>query len=223
VTAPVLPELAAIPRLTFAVTGAHAPPNAAVPTVVLSLVLERAAGAPVRSATIGVRVDIAAARRSYDAATQERLAELFGEPQRWGTTLRTLGWARTTVLAGPFDERTTVELPLPVSCDFDVAANKYLHALRDGEIPLDLMFTGSVLYDADGRIQAAPIPWDSEASFRLPVRVWRDAMKAAFAGSRWLRLREDVFDRLYAYRAGHSLASWEDTVGVLLEEARWTE
>lgn len=219
----VVPELAAIPELEFAVTGASALRGAAVPTVTLDLELRRTRGAAVRSATLGVRIDIASARRAYDRDTEARLADLFGDPERWGTTLRTLGWARTTVLVGPFDDVSHVELPLGLSYDFDVAANKYLHALRDGEIPLDLMFTGSVLYDAGGRIQAAPIPWDREATYRLPVSVWREAMDAAFPGSAWLRLRRDVFDRLNAYRAGRALPSWEAAIEALLEEARWTE
>jgi hypothetical protein len=221
VTAPILPELAAIPELEFGVAGARALAGAAAPTVVFDLAVNRTGGGAVRSATVGVRIDIAAARRAYDAATEARLSELFGPPERWGTTLRTLGWARTTVLVGPFDDATTVELPVTLSYDFDVAAHKYLHALRDGEIPLDLMFTGSVLYELDGRIQAAPIAWDREASYRLPVRVWREAMDAAFPDSAWLRLRRDTFDRLYTYKAERSLPTWEEAVEKLLGEARW--
>lgn len=223
-SAPAIGELAAIPQLGFSVEGAEALPRAAAPTVALRLAVSRVAGAPVRSATVGVRVDIAPARRGYDEAAERRLAELFGPPDAWGTTLRGIGWARTTVLVGPFDDRTVVELPLPCSYDFEVAAAKYLEALRDGEIPLDLMFSGSVLYDAGGRIQAAPIGWDREATFRLPVAVWREAMDAAFGASAWLRLRRDTFDRLYAYRAQRALTSWEAAIESLLAEEgdRWT-
>jgi hypothetical protein len=211
--------LAAIPELRFAIEGAHALKGAAAPTVVVRLAIERTAGAPVRSATVGVRADLAPARRAYDDATEARLVELFGPPEGWGTSLRGIGWARTTVLVGPFDERTTVDVALPATYDFDVAAAKYLHALRDGEIPVDLQFSGSVLYQADGRIQAAPIPWDREASGRIPVSVWRDAMRAAFGDTAWLRLRGDVFDRLYAFRAQRGHASWEATIEELLT---WT-
>jgi hypothetical protein len=223
VALPVIPELGAIPELQFSIQGAEALTRAAVPTVALRLAVERTGGSPVRSATVAVRVDIAPARRAYDAETEARLVELFGEPDRWGTTLHGLGWARGTVLVGPFDDHTTVELPLPCSYDFEVAAAKYLHALRDGEIPLDLMFSGSVLYDAGGRIQAAPIAWDREATYRLPVRVWRAAMDSAFPDSAWLRLQRDTFDRLYAYRARRALTSWEATIDALLaEEDAWT-
>jgi hypothetical protein len=211
--------LAAIPELRFAIRDARPLPGAAAPTVVVALAIERTAGAPVRSATLGVRADIAPARRAYDAATEARLVELFGPPAGWGTTLRGIGWARATVLVGPFDERTTVDVPLPGTYDFDVAAAKYLDALRDGEIPVALQFSGSVLYEVDGRIQAAPIPWDREASGRVPVAVWREAMAAAFGDSAWLRLPRETFDRLYAFRTERGLTSWEATIEEL---GAWT-
>ena len=211
--------LAAIPELRFRIRDAGVLKGAAAPTVVVRLEVERTAGAPVRSATVGVRADIAPARRAYDADTEARLVELFGPPEGWGTTLRGIGWARTTVLVGPFDERTTVEVPLPATYDFDVAAAKYLHALRDGEIPVELQFSGSVLYETDGRIQAAPIPWDREAAGRIPVAVWREAMAAAFGDTAWLRLHRDAFDRLYAFRAARGHASWEAAIEELLA---WT-
>lgn len=213
----VIPELGAIPQLGFAVEGAEPVLRAATPTVKLRLAVTRTGGGPVRSGTVGVRADIAPARRAYDAGTEARLSELFGPPEGWGTTLRSIGWARGTVLVGPFDERTTAELPVACSYDFEVGAAKYLYALRDGEIPLDLMFSGSVLYETGGRIQAAPIPWDREATFRLPVAVWRQAMEAAFGDTAWLRVRRETFDRLYAFRAQRALTSWEATIEALLE------
>jgi hypothetical protein len=210
------------PELRFSVEGAEPLARAAIPTVVLRLVVERISGGAIRSATVGVRVDIAPARRAYDEATQERLVDLFGTPDRWETTLRGIGWSRATVLVGPFEDRTTAELPLPCSYDFEVAAAKYLAALGDGEIPLDLMFSGSVLYDAGGYVQAAPIPWDREATYRLPVGVWRAAMESVFGDSAWLRLPRDTFDRLSAYRARSAYTSWEAAIDSLLGDGSWT-
>jgi hypothetical protein len=215
---PVTADVAAAPELRFAVEGAQALPGPA-PTIGLRLAIERTAGADVRSLTLAVRVDIATARRRYGSVEEARLAELFGAPEQWGSTLRTLPWTRTTVLVGPFDERATVEVALPCSYDFDVAAAKYLDGLRDGEVPLDLLFTGTVLYQDGDRIQAAPVPWEREAAYRLPVAVWRAAMDAAFPDGAWLRLRRDVFDRLYAFRAGGALPSWEATIDALLDRA----
>jgi hypothetical protein len=60
---------------------------------------------------------------------------------------------------------------------------------------------------------------DCEASFALPVRLWREAMERSFGDSIWLRLDRDAFDRLYAYRAKRALGTWEATVDELLREA----
>ena len=64
-----------------------------------------------------------------------------------------------------------------------------------------------------------PIPWDREASYGLPVAVWREAMEQHFPGSAWLRLGRDTFDALYRYRSGNALLSWDEAVRRLLKEA----
>jgi hypothetical protein len=211
----------AIPRLAFAVEGATVQDGAAVPTLRLAVRVERTDGGPVRAIGLQAQVRIAVPRRGYDAPTQERLVELFGPPEHWGRTLHSLLWTHATVMVGPFEGATLVALPVPCTYDFDVAAAKYLHALRDGHIPLELLFSGTVFAAGpDGRLQVTHIASDSEATFSLPVRVWREAIERAFGETAWLRLPRDAFDRLYAYRAGHALGTWEATVDALLREAR---
>ena len=76
--------------------------------------------------------------------------------------------AATTVTA--FTGSTTVELQVPCTFDFNVAATKYFHGIESGEIPLCFLFSGTVFYDGgDGSPQVAPISWSKEARFRLPV------------------------------------------------------
>jgi hypothetical protein len=211
--------LTRVPQLEFAVIDARALAPAAVPTIALTLAIEKLGGPPVRSMTVGVRVDIAPARRSYDRAEQERLVPLFGAPTQWDGTLGTLLWTRTTVLVGPFNDRTTALAALPCTYDFEVAAAQYLHALSDGEIPIEVMFSGAVLYaDEERGVQAAPIPWDREASYRLPVAVWRDAIHGVFGDSAWLRLPRTTFDRLCAYRRELGVPDWQRAIESLLGE-----
>src|SRR5262249_15311044 len=151
-----------------------------------------------------------AVRRGYDARAQERLLELFGEPVRWGETLRSLLWAQTTLVVPPFEGSTLVDLPVACTYDLDVAAAKYFHALEDGDVPLELLFSGTVFYTAaDGRLGTAHIPWDREARFRLPVQVWKDMMERYFPGGAWLRLGRDAFERLHAYRSKGTLLTWD--------------
>ena len=74
--------------------------------------------------------------------------------------------------------------------------------MRDGEIPLDLLFSGTVFYTgAGGALQINRISWNAEAAHRLPVRVWRETMDHYFPDSAWLRLDRETFDRLVAFRA----------------------
>jgi hypothetical protein len=210
----------AVPRLAFAVEGAAVQELAAVPTLRLAVRVERTGGGPVRSIALWAQVRIAAPRRGYDGAAQERLVELFGTPDQWGRTLQRLLWTHASVTVPPFDDATTVALPVPCTYDFGVAAAKYLHALGDGDVPLELLFSGTVFVAGpDGRLQLTQIASDCEASFALPVRLWREAMERSFGDSIWLRLDRDAFDRLYAYRAKRALGTWEATVDELLREA----
>jgi hypothetical protein len=209
-----------VPQLAFSVQEAAVQELAAVPTLRLSVRVERTGGGPVRSIALQAQVRIAARRRGYDAPTQARLKELFGTPDEWGRSLQSLLWTHSTVMVGPFDAATTIALPVPCTYDFDVTAAKYLHALRDGAIPLDLLFSGTVFSPGpEGHLQVTHIASDCEASFELPVRVWRDAMERSFGDRIWLRLDHDAFDRLYAYRARHVLGTWEETVDALLARA----
>ena len=45
-----------------------------------------------------------------------------------------------------FTGTTLVDLQLPCTFDFTVASTKYFHALEAGEIPLCVMFSGTVFY-----------------------------------------------------------------------------
>jgi hypothetical protein len=101
-----------------------------------------------------------------------------------------------------------------------VAASKYFNALEGGEVPLEFLFSGTVFYaGADGRLQVGRIGWDKDADYRLPVSVWRAMIDRYFPDSAWLRLRRESFDRLTAYKARHTLLTWEDAVDKLLREA----
>ena len=209
-----------LPRFAFAVQDAGVHDGTAVPALRLAVRIERAGGGPVRSIALQAQVRIAAPRRGYDRAAQERLVEVFGPPEQWGRTLRSLLWTQTTVMVGPFQDTTVVGVLLPCTYDFDVAAAKYLDALRDGDIPLELLFSGSVFAAApDGRLAVTQIASDAEASYALPVRLWREAMARTFGDAPWVRLPRDTFDRLYAYRASRVLGTWEAAVESLLREA----
>jgi hypothetical protein len=203
------------PELGFTVVDAARMEYAAVPTLRFTVRLD--ADVPIRSVLLDTQIQIAARRRRYDEAAHDRLFELFGPPRDWGTTLRTLLWARVTTVVPAFEDVTSVELAMPCSYDLEVAASRYLDALDDGEVPLEFLFSGSVFYSgADGALQTTRLSWEKEASYRLPVRVWKETMERYFNGTAWLRLRKDSFDRLSAYKSRNALATWDDALDALL-------
>jgi len=209
-----------MPELDFTVVDAAAVPFAAAPTILFKLQIHNAAtDERVHSIMLQTQIRIEATRRRYDAVAEDRLLEVFGEPRRWGETLRSLLWTHATTVVPRFTDSIVADLPIPCSYDFDVAAAKYFYALEDGEVPLLFLFSGTVFYMAgEGPLQITQISWEKEAPFRLPVRVWKDMMEQYFPNSAWLRVRKDVFDRLYAYKARQALPSWDDALDRLLRE-----
>lgn len=214
---------ASIPDLGFAVCGAGPLDYAAAPTILFRLRIESLGGEAIRSVLLDVQIQIAARRRAYDAGAQQRLGELFGAPERWGTTLRTLPWTRTTVVVPPFEAGTEVELPVACTYDLEVVASRYFDALGEGTVPLEFLFSGTVFYGGRaGMLQTARIAWEKEAEYDFPVAVWRQTMERHFPQSAWVRLGKDSFDRLAAYRSARGLGSWDATLEALLpaEEER---
>ena len=208
----------ALPRLAFAVESATAVEYAAAPTIAFGLVVE--SDRPVRSLSLNAQIRIAPARRGYDAAEEQRLVELFGTPDRWHETLRGFLWTNATLVVPQFTDTGRAALTVPCTYDLEVAAAKYFNALADGEVPLELLFSGSVFYTGDtGMLRTARIPWDCEARFGLPVAVWKQAIENRFPGTAWLRLDREVFDRLLAYKAGRTLPTWEAAIGELLDRS----
>jgi hypothetical protein len=206
-----------VPDLNFRVEGAEVLEFAAVPSLLFKLRIENGEEEPIRSVALNTQIRIAATQRHYDTMEQERLLEVFGEPNRWRNTLRSLLWTHTVLQVPPFSGSTVVDMPVPCTYDLEVIAAKYFYALEDGEVPLEFLFSGTVFYAAeDRRLQVARISWEKEAEFRLPVRLWKEMMERYFPNSAWIRLRKDAFDRLYDYKAHRGLPTWEAVIEALL-------
>lgn len=209
-----------MPDLDFQIIDAEPLPFAAAPTMLFKARIgNRIEGEQIQSIMLRVQIRIEVTRRRYDAATEARLVELFGEPERWGETLRSLLWTHSSAIVPRFEQSVVAELPVACTYDFEVAGAKYFYALEDGDVPLLFLFSGTVFYSDGGSLQIAQIPWDKEALFRLPVRAWREMMDGFFPNSAWLRIRKDTFDRLYDYRARRGLATWEATIEDLLKRS----
>jgi hypothetical protein len=212
------PSMAAAPDLSFGIDEAGALEHAAAPTLRFALRIETPRD--IRSVSLSVEIRIAATRRAYDERAQARLVELFGRPEDWGRNLHALHWTTLNLTVPAFSGRTLAELKVPCTYDLEVTGARYMNALEDGDVPLEFLFSGAVFYAGpDGRLQVGRIGWDKEAEFRLPVAAWREAMDRHFPGAAWLRLERGSFDRLAAYKARHTLLTWEQTLDALLTEA----
>jgi hypothetical protein len=207
----------AVPDLEFKLEGAEVADFAAVPSLVFKLRIENLEDEPIHSVALNTQIRIAATGRHYEAAEQERLLELFGEPSRWKDTLRSLLWTHTVLQVPRFSGSTVVDMPVACTYDLEVVAAKYFYALEDGEVPLEFLFSGTIFYAGEGgRLQTTRISWEKEAEFRLPVRLWKEMMDQYFPNSAWVRLRKDAFDQLYDYKVRKGLPTWEATVEALL-------
>lgn len=211
-----------MPDLAIAVESAAPVSFAAAPTLGFKLrVTNSDQDEPIQTVFLRCQLQIEVTRRRYSPEDQARLRDLFGEPERWGRTLRNLHWINTNVVIPRFSGATTAELQVPCTFDFNVAATKYFGGLSDGDIPLCLMFSGTVFYaDPEGALQAAPISWEREAQFRLPVRVWKEMMDHFYPNSAWLNLRRDIFEDLDRFRMERNIPTWERTFEMLLAMAK---
>jgi hypothetical protein len=212
-----------MPDLSFQIETATVVPFVAVPMLAFQLQIKNAvADETIHTIALRCQIQIEATRRRYAPGEQERLLDLFGHPDRWSQTLRSLLWTHATVVVPGFaGSKTVVDLQVPCTFDFNVAATKYFEGLADGEIPLHMLFSGTVFYaPEDSPLQVAPISWEQEARYKLPVKLWREMMDSYYPNSVWINLHRDVFDRLYQYKIQHGLLSWEQALEqVLASEA----
>lgn len=207
-----------MPDLTFQIEKAEAQRFTVAPTLLFKLCMTNAVpGEVVHSVALRCQIQLEVTRRQYSAEDQNKLRDLFGESERWGQTLKTMLWTHASVVAPAFQDSAVVDLPVPCTFDFNVAATKYFHGLSDGDVPLSFLFSGTVFYaDSTGALQVAPIPWDKEARFRLPIQSWQEMMDIYYPNSAWLCLRRDVFERLYQYKVAHGIPTWEQALESIL-------
>ncbi len=207
-----------MPDLTFAITRAEPIRFAAVPTLGFRLEVAQAAGGhPVENILLQAQIQIDTTRRRYNPDEQAGLRDLFGDISSWSRTLRTMHWTHAQVLVPAFEERIAVDLAVPCTFDFNVAATKYFHALEEGDIPLTFLFSGTVFYRDDGAgLQATRIPWSKESQFRLPASVWRQMMDAYYPSTAWLCLERETFEKLAARKRSRGIPTWERVIEELL-------
>jgi Family of unknown function (DUF6084) len=207
-----------MPDLTFRIEDAVVVSFAAAPTLAFKLRIDNAdPGETIHTVALRCQIQIDATRRRYTQEERGRMRDLFGEPDRWSQTLRSLLWTNANIVVPGFQGSTLADLPVHCTFDFNVAATKYFEGLTEGEIPLHVMFSGTVFYaDSDEVLQVVPISWEQETRFALQLKVWRDMMDSYYPNSVWLSLRRDVFERLYQYKRQHGIPTWDQALEKVL-------
>lgn len=205
--------------LNFEITGAEVVPYSVLPTLNFKLRISNASEEiRIHNVNLKSQIMLSVTKRRYSAAEKARLLDLFGTPERWGETLRAFLWTHVTTVVPRFSGSSVVDLPVPCSYDFEVVSTKYFNALEEGEIPLAFLFSGTIFYEGPaGNIQIAQISWSKEATYRLPVALWKESIEVSFPNSAWILLPKDVFDQLYQYKIARGLPTWEAAFTRLLQ------
>ena len=207
------------PDVTFAVLAVTPEQYAVTPTLTAQIGIVAVGDLPVHAIALRAQVRIDPVRRGYSDAEAEGVLDLFGTRDRWAGTQHTFLWQHTATMVPGFTGATQIDLPLICTYDFDVAAAKYLHALQDGAIPLQFLFSGTVFYKGTHGFTVHQVPWDREDHHDLPVTVWRELMHLHYPNTGWLRLHHDTLAALARFRSAHGLLSTDDAITALLSSA----
>src|SRR6202050_98904 len=125
-----------MPELVLTIEGAEVVQYAAAPLLAFKL---RLASNPsdqiIHPVALRAQIQIEASHRKYDANEQARLADLFGDPDRWGQTLPSMLCTHAGAVVPRFAGSTVADLSVPCTFDFNVAATKYFHGVTSGDLP----------------------------------------------------------------------------------------
>ncbi len=206
-------------ELVFDCTGARADKFAAYPSMFFTLRVSETTGQRVEAIALRCQIRIVPARRRYTDEEAERLNDLFGDTQRWADTLKPVQFINVSTMVPGFTGSTDIDLPVPLTYDMEIGATRYFAGLDGGEVPLLLLFSGTVFSITEGKMSVTQVPWSNEASYRLPVSVWREAMDAHFPNAAWIKVSLLTFDDLVRFKTARGLLTWDATILALLSEA----
>lgn len=213
--------------VSFAVLDVAPEPYAVTPTLTARIGV--VAGAPsgeapsVHAIALRCQVRIEPLRRSYTDEEAAGLTDLFGTRDRWATTQRTFLWQHCAATVPGFTGDTTVALPLECTYDFEVTAAKYLHALDQGALPLQFLFSGTIFVNSPRGFCVQQVSWDCEDRYDMPVGVWRGLIALHYPNTGFVRLRHETVSALAGYKSARGLLDLDDAVAELLADSSQRE
>ncbi|MCV7197084.1 DUF6084 family protein [Mycobacterium angelicum] len=206
-------------QVSFRVLDVAPEPYSVTPVLMARIRVSTDTDEPVHAIALRCQVRIEPLRRSYSDEEAAGLVDLFGTRDRWASTQRTFLWQHCTAMVPGFVGDTPVALPLECSYDFEVAAAKYLHALRDGTLPLQFLFSGTIFVKSERGFSVQQVSWDCEDRYDMPVAVWRQLIAQHYPNTGWVRLRHETVTALAGYKSAHGMLDLDDAVTALLATA----
>lgn len=206
-------------ELVFDCTGVQPDRYAVVPSMSVGLKISETTGQRVDAIALRCQIRIEPAKRRYTSVEAERLNDLFGDTERWSETLRPLQFTLVSTMVPGFTGSIRLDLPVPFTYDLEIGYARYFASLDEGEVPLLLLFSGTLFTVADGRLQVQQVPWSKETTCRVPIGVWREAIDVHFPNSGWIKVTREILDELQRYKTRHALPTWDATVSALLAQA----
>jgi hypothetical protein len=208
-----------VAELAFDCVGARPERYAMAPSMLFTLRVAETTGQKVEAIALRCQIRIEPARRHYSDAEAQRLNDLFGEARRWADTMKPMQFITVSVMVPGFTGSAEFDLPVPLSYDLEIGSARYFAGLEAGEVPLLLLFSGTVFSADQGRLQVQQVPWSKEARYRLPVSVWREAVDLHFPDSAWIRMSLRTLDELQRFKTSQALPTWDATLAALLARA----
>ncbi|MGI8701413.1 MAG: DUF6084 family protein [Nocardioidaceae bacterium] len=205
--------------LSFCIVDVFAEHYAAAPQLTARLRIEESSGEVVHAIALRCQVRIEPQRRRYSEEEESGLLDMFGTRDRWFDTLKPFMWMQCSTMVQGFTGITEVDLAMPCTYDFEVTWSKYLHALREETIPVVFLFSGTVFTRGLNGFGVEQVPWDREATYKIPVTVWKDMIAHYFPNTGWMRLSHETLESLAHYKSVRGLTTWEAAVESLLAKA----
>lgn len=203
-------------ELVFDCIGASPDKYAVAPSMSLKLRISETSGQCVDAIALRCQIRIEPARRRYSAEEAGRLNDLFGDTARWADTLKPMQFTTVATMVPGFTGSIEVDLPIPFTYDLEIGTTRYFTGLEGGEIPLLLLFSGTVFSKVDDKLSIQQVPWSKEAHYRLPLTVWQEAIDVHFPDSAWIKMSRSTLDELLEFKSRAALPTWDATIAALL-------
>ena len=191
-----------VAELAFDCIGRAADPYAAVPTLVFRLRITETSGPAVHAIALRCQIRIEPQPPRYADGEAELLGDLFGDPDRWGDTLKPLQFA-DGLRHGARLHRSDRDRPAGAVLATTWRSRRASTSPR-WTTARSRCSCCSAARSSPGRATAsrrARCRGTSEARYRCRWRCGGRLMDRYFPGSGWLRLRRDTLARLQRFKS----------------------